>query len=61
MQQDNPGLSKGSRGFFMVRPVGRTYLEVQVFYSSGKGSVSGAARASRATANLEDAEGKVLA
>ncbi len=25
------------RGFFMVRPAGRTYLEVKVLYSPGKG------------------------
>jgi len=24
-------------GFFVVRPAGRTYLEVKVLYSSGKG------------------------
>jgi hypothetical protein len=26
------------RGFFLVRPAGRTYLEVKVLYQPGKGN-----------------------
>ena len=44
----------------MVRPAGRTYLEVKILSSPGKGE-SRTARVSRATANLEEAEGKALA
>ena len=32
-----PPLFKTAGAFFMVRPAGRTYLEVKVLYSPGKG------------------------
>lgn len=43
-----------SLGYFMVCPTGRTCLEVEVLYRHGKGNSWPMARATRATAGLEE-------